>query len=68
MEVTEHFIDIFIVNPLEFTDSLFKIHLNEDRLSSPQEYALSPRDLQHHAHGQNGSCGQTGESLITFSS
>lgn len=30
---------------------------------SLQEYALPPRDLQHHADGQNGRCRQTGEAL-----
>lgn len=30
---------------------------------SLQEYALPPRDLQHHADGQNGRCRQTGETL-----
>lgn len=39
------------------------IHFNSDGLSSLQEYALSPRDLQYHAYGQNGSCRQTGESV-----
>lgn len=31
--------------------------------ASLQEYALPPRDLQHHADGQNGRCRQTGEAL-----
>lgn len=30
---------------------------------SLQEYALPPRDRQHHADGQNGRCRQTGEAL-----
>lgn len=37
------------------------LNLIGDDMSSLQKYALSPRDLQYYAHGQNGGYSQAGE-------